>query len=365
LKLFEYRGKELMSRYGIPVPQGRVVSSPDEIDEMKAPGVLKAQVLVGGRGKAGGIKFASSVEEARKVAAQLLGMSIHGERVRRLLIEERLNVAKELYFSYTLDRSSRSIVMMASAEGGMEIESVEPSKIAIRQMPPFGYTPFITRTLQKQLKLNPSLLAQMEDIAKKLYTLFITEDCELAEINPLVITSDGKMVAADAKITVNDDALFRHPEFSEDVDDLTPLELKAKKESIAFVQLDGDIGVIANGAGLTMATLDMLSSRGGKAGVFLDLGGTDDPEKVAKAFALMKEANPRVIFLNIFGGITKCDTVALGVKEAISREHIDIPVVARIRGVNEAEAKEILNSIGIVATTDMREAASRAVEAGR
>lgn len=365
MKLFEYRGKELMSKYGIPVPRGYIVSAPSEIKKLDFDAVVKAQVLVGGRGKAGGIKFASSVEEARQRAAEILGMTVHGEKVRRVLVEERLNVKRELYFSLTMDRSSRSILAMASGEGGMEIEAVSPDRIGMVHLPPFGYSPFISRALRQQLALDDGSMKQVEEIALKLYEMFVSEDCELAEINPLVLTSEGKVIAADAKVTINDDALFRHSEFSEDVDDLTPLEQKAKRESIAFVQLDGNIGVIANGAGLTMATLDMLNSRGGRPGVFLDLGGTDDPEKVARAFGLMKEANPRVIFLNIFGGITKCDTVAEGVKQAVQREHIQIPIVSRIRGVNEERAKEILESIGITATTDMIKAAEAAVGAAK
>ncbi|MEM3851533.1 MAG: ADP-forming succinate--CoA ligase subunit beta [Methanomassiliicoccales archaeon] len=360
MRLFEYMGKELLSRYGVPIPKGYVVNTPDEIKDIPYSAAVKAQVLTGGRGKAGGIRFAQNVAEARQHASDIMKMTIHGEKVRCILIEERLQVAKELYFSFTLDRSSRSIVMMSSAEGGVEIESVPHEKILIRKVPPSGYSSFLTRALGVSLGLSKEQLNEMEKLARSLLTLFMSEDCELVEINPLVITKEGKLIAADSKITINDDALFRHPEYAGETAELTPLEAKARKEEIAFVQLDGDIGVIANGAGLTMATLDTLNAWGGKAGVFLDLGGTDNPEKVAKAFELLKEATPRVIFLNIFGGITKCDTVALGIKAAVERDGLKIPVVARIRGVNEEEAVRILSGVGITATTDMTEAAKKA-----
>jgi succinyl-CoA synthetase beta subunit len=361
LKLFEYRAKQMMEKYGIPVPRGHVVRSRDDITSVEYPVAVKAQVLVGGRGKAGGIKFAETVDDARDRTDEILKMQIKGEKVKAVLLEERLNVSKELYLSLILDRSSRSLLFMGSAEGGVEIESVEEGKIAMVSVPPYGYSSFITRVLGGKMKVDGSMLSQLDEIIQKLYAMFVAEDCELAEINPLVITGEGKMIAADGKVTINDDALFRHPEFSEDIDDLTPLEQRAKRENIAFVQLDGDIGVIANGAGLTMATLDILTINGGRAGIFLDLGGTDDPRKVTAAFNLMNDAKPRVIFINIFGGITKCDTVALGVKSAVEQSRIRIPIVARIRGVNDDIARKILSDIGIAATTDLIEAAKKAV----
>ena len=361
LKLFEYRAKQMMEKYGIPVPRGHVVRSRDDITSVEYPVAVKAQVLVGGRGKAGGIKFAETVDDAKDRTDEILKMQIKGEKVKAVLLEERLNVSKELYLSLILDRSSRSLLFMGSAEGGVEIESVEEGKIAMVSVPPYGYSSFITRVLGGKMKVDGSMLSQLDEIIQKLYAMFVAEDCELAEINPLVITGEGKMIAADGKVTINDDALFRHPEFSEDIDDLTPLEQRAKRENIAFVQLDGDIGVIANGAGLTMATLDILTINGGRAGIFLDLGGTDDPRKVTAAFNLMNDAKPRVIFLNIFGGITKCDTVALGVKSAVEQSRIRIPIVARIRGVNDDIARKILSDIGISATTDLIEAAKKAV----
>jgi len=364
LKLFEYRAKQLMAQYGITIPKGVVAARPEDITSVDYPVAVKAQVLAGGRGKAGGIKFAGNVEEARQKMSEIIGMTIKGEKVKRVLLEEKLDVAKELYLSLVIDRGSRSVLLMASADGGVEIESVPEDRILIVSVPPYGYAPFLTRLLRSRMGLDSAITEQIDDMARKLYKLFITEDCELAEINPLVINREGKLIAADAKITINDDALFRHQEFSEDVDDLTPLEQRAKAEDIAFVQLEGNIGVIANGAGLTMATLDILTINGGRAGVFLDLGGTDDPKKVTAAFNLMKDAKPAVIFLNIFGGITKCDTVALGVKAAVEESGIKIPIVARIRGVNDDIARDILKKIGIEASTDLVSAARKAVAAG-
>ncbi len=363
LKLFEYRAKQLMGKYGIPVPRGAVARTPGEILSVDYPVAVKAQVLVGGRGKAGGIKFADNLEDAKSRAGEILAMNIKGERVKSVLLEERLEVARELYLSYVIDRSSRSVLLMASGDGGVEIENVPQERIAMVPVPPFGYSPFISKILKTAFGLNDDQSKQVDALARNLYGMFISEDCELAEINPLVLTAGGQIIAADSKVTINDDALFRHPEFSEDMDDLTPLEQRAKQEDIAFVQLDGNIGVIANGAGLTMATLDILTINGGRAGVFLDLGGTDDPKKVTRALALMKDAGPGVIFLNIFGGITKCDTVAMGVREAVQTIGIDIPIVARIRGVNDDIAREILKEIGIESSTDLIEAARKAVKA--
>ena len=363
LKLFEYRAKQLMGKYGIPVPRGAVARTPGEILSVDYPVAVKAQVLVGGRGKAGGIKFADNLEDAKSRAGEILAMNIKGERVKSVLLEERLDVARELYLSYVIDRSSRSVLLMASGDGGVEIENVPQERIAMVHVPPFGYSPFISKILKTAFGLNDDQSKQVDALARNLYGMFISEDCELAEINPLVLTAGGQIIAADSKVTINDDALFRHPEFSEDLDDLTPLEQRAKQEDIAFVQLDGNIGVIANGAGLTMATLDILTINGGRAGVFLDLGGTDDPKKVTRALALMKDARPGVIFLNIFGGITKCDTVAMGVREAVQTIGIDIPIVARIRGVNDDIAREILKEIGIESSTDLIDAARKAVKA--
>jgi succinyl-CoA synthetase beta subunit len=361
MKLFEYKAKELLWKHGIPIPEGQVVSSANQIRAISGPVMVKAQVLIGGRGKAGGIKPANTVDEAKKVASAILGMNIRGYITKEVLVERRLNIVKELYLGITVDRSRRSLLIMASAEGGMDIESVPEDKILMLPIDPLiGYQKFMGRQVATFMKLQKGQAAQVEDICGKLAGLMAAEDAELAEINPLVITAEGKVVASDGKITIDSDALFRHKEYEALKEDLTPLEEKAKKLDIAFVQLDGDIGVIANGAGLTMATLDSINMFGGKAGVFLDLGGTDDPEKVKAAMNLMKEANMKVILLNIFGGITKCDTVAKGVLEAIGSKGSPVPIVARIKGVNEEIAREMLRNAGMIPASGLSEAAEKA-----
>ncbi len=361
MKLYEFKAKELMRKHGIPIPMGQVVSSPDEIKALPGPVMVKAQVLIGGRGKAGGIKPAETVDEAKKVASVILGMNIKGYVTKQVLLEQRLEVDKELYLGMTIDRSRRGMLLMASASGGMDIESVPDEKLLMLSIDPLmGYQQFIGRRVASFLGLPKEQGVQVMDIVSKIYELAEGEDAELVEINPLVITKDGKVVAGDAKITIDSDAMFRHKEYDELEEDLTPLEAKAKKLDIAFVQLDGNIGVIANGAGLTMATLDSINMFGGKAGVFLDLGGTDDPEKVREAMQLMSEAHPKVILLNIFGGITKCDTVAKGVLEAIKDIKTKVPIVARIKGVNEELGRELLSNAGMIPASGLSEAAEKA-----
>ncbi|MEM4233474.1 MAG: ADP-forming succinate--CoA ligase subunit beta [Thermoplasmata archaeon] len=361
MKLLEYIAKGVLARHGIPVPHGFVVSSADQIRRVSGPVMVKAQVLTGGRGKAGGIKPADTLEQAREAAAKILGMDIRGYVTKEVLIEQRLEVARELYLSVTVDRSHRSLMVMASASGGMDIESLPEDKILMLPIDPIvGYQPFHGRKVSRFMGLPKEQAVQVENILARLVELVMREDAELAEINPLVVTKDGKVVAGDAKVTIDSDALFRHPEYQGYQEDLTPLEAKARAEDIAFVQLDGNIGVIANGAGLTMATLDSISMFGGKAGVFLDLGGTDDPEKVKKAMELMLEANPKVVLVNIFGGITKCDTVAKGVLEALEGKDVKMPIVARIKGVNEEQGREMLAGAGVIPASGLGEAAEKA-----
>jgi succinyl-CoA synthetase beta subunit len=361
MKLFEYMAKAVLRKHGIPVPDGFVVSSADQIRKIPGPVMVKAQVLIGGRGKAGGIKPAETVDEARRVAASILGMKIRGFTTKEVLVEQRLDVARELYLGITIDRSNRSLLIMASPDGGIDIESVPEDRMLMLPLDPLmGYQPFVGRRVAAFLGQPPEQSSQIASICHRLHELAIYEDAELAEINPLVITKDGKVVAGDAKVTIDSDALFRHKEYESLHEDLTPLEQKAKELDIAFVQLEGNIGVIANGAGLTMATLDSINTFGGKAGVFLDLGGTDDPEKVKKAVLLMAEANPKVILLNIFGGITKCDTVAKGVIEANREKKITVPFVARIKGVNEEIARDMLRDEGMILASGLSEAAELA-----
>lgn len=362
MKLFEFKAKELLSKYGMPVPKGVVASTANIVKDFPYPAAIKAQVLAGGRGKAGGIKFANSFDEAKGAFDQIIGMNIKGYEVKQVLVEEKLDIAKELYLSFTIDRRVGTTLLMASTEGGVDIESVPDEKIFKAHMSPLiGLQPFIIRNLTKALELTKEEGKKLGQIVRVLYNAYEKEDAELAEINPLVLTEEGNFVAGDAKITLDDNALYRHPEYKDMDRNLDPLEVEAKKKGIAFVKLDGDIGVIANGAGLTMATLDVLNAKGGRGGVFLDLGGTDDPQRVKEAFYLMEMAKPSVILLNIFGGITKCDTVALGVKEALEEKKMDIPVVARIKGLHEKEAKEILKDAGMIPANTISEAAEEVV----
>ncbi|HTW40212.1 MAG TPA: ADP-forming succinate--CoA ligase subunit beta [Thermoplasmata archaeon] len=371
VKLAEWRGKELFRKYGVPLPKGHVARSAEEAETLARNGtvplpcVIKAQVLAGGRGKGGAVKFASSPEEARAAAQSILGLEFKGEKVTELLLEEKLPIAKELYLSLTLDRSLRVPILIASAQGGVEIESVDDASIVRIPVHPFpGLAAYEKRRVAEVFGATGSLAKSLDRLLESLWKAFQDEDAELVEINPLAIVGDG-LVALDAKVIIEDDAAFRHPEYGDIRDDRTPLEEIAREKEIAFVQLDGNIGVIANGAGLTMATLDVLKEFGGNPGVFLDLGGTDDPKKVTEAFLLMAQAKPRAVFLNIFGGVTRCDTVANGLVAAMSQVPPEdrFPLVARIRGNNEKEGIEILRSAGITSIPTLRESAQAVVAA--
>jgi len=366
MKLFEYRGKELFDKYGISVPNGKLVKSEKDLSGLNFPFVLKAQVPIGGRGKAGGIKSADNLNDAKKKFSKIMGMDIKGYAVRKVLAEEKVAIKKELYLSITLDRSKRMPLIMASPEGGMDIESVPDNKIFKEWVNPLiGVQPFHIRRIVSNLGLEKDEGKEVAKVISKIYKMFREYDCELVEINPLIIKKDGGVMALDSKVNINDDSLYRHPDIKPEHVELTPLEKDAKDKGIAFIQLDGNIGVIANGAGLTMATLDALTNYSGKGGVFLDLGGTDDPEKVKQAFTLMKKAKPKVIFLNLFGGITKCDTVAIGVKDVIVEQGIDCPVITRIKGCNEAEAKDILKDAGLITGTTLQDAAQKSSDLAR
>jgi len=360
MKLFEYRGKELFDKYGIAVPNGKLVTGEKDFNSLNFPLVLKAQVPIGGRGKAGGIKTIKNLKEVKEKLPQIMGLDIRGYKVGKVLAEEMANIKKELYMSISLDRSKRIPLIMASASGGMDIESVPDDEIFKEWINPLiGIQSFNIRSIILRLGLEKEEAKQVSIVLSKIYKLFREYDCELVEINPLIINIEGKAMALDSKVIINDDAVFRHIDLEPELAELTPLEKEAKEKGIAFVQLGGNIGVIANGAGLTMATLDALTHFKGEGGVFLDLGGTDDPEKVKQAFELMKKAKPKVIFLNLFGGITKCDTVATGVKAVITKEGIDCPVITRIKGMNEDAAKEILKDAGLITATTLQDAANR------
>jgi succinyl-CoA synthetase beta subunit len=366
MKLYEHQGRELFARQGIPVPDGVVVSSLDELEEVRddvpLPCVVKAQVLAGGRGKAGGIKFADTWDEVEEHVDELLGSELKGYTVHDVLLVEKLEFEEELYASVILDRSRRSGLAMLSQEGGVDIESVPEEKIAQVPIDPLvGFQPFHFRRLGEALDLPDEVTKQVRDVFETLADTFFASDARLLEINPLAVTPEG-VVAGDSKVVLDDSALYRHDEVERVTTDKSDLEIEAEEKGISFVDLEGDIGVIANGAGLTMATLDAIKQYGGEGGVFLDLGGTDSTEKVRQCFELMAKAQPRVVLLNLFGGITKCDTVARGVREVLETEDIDFEVVTRIKGVNEEEAREILRDAGLPAARDLEEAAQKTVE---
>lgn len=367
MKLYEYQGRQVFERFGIPTPSGVVVSSMDELqkvkDQLKYPLVVKAQVLVGGRGKAGGIQFADNWEEAQKKTRQVLGMDIKGLTVEKVFLVEKLDFAKELYCSVLLDRSTRTPMVLFSEEGGVEIEAVADEKIKRVHVHPFtGFQAYHARKIFAGTTLTPDVVKQVTGIITKLVRAFGEMDAELLEINPMAITPQGKVLAADAKVILDADAEFRHKDFEAPEEELTPLEREAAEKGIAFIQLEGKIGIIANGAGLTMATLDAIKHYGGEPGIFLDLGGTDNPEKVRECVLLMKKAEPTVMLLNLFGGITKSDTVAKGLKMVLDQEKIPFPIVTRIKGVNEDEARAMLKEAGLYTANTLQEAAKLTVE---
>jgi len=366
LKLKEYDGKELFKRFGIPTTEGYLAKKPEDVRDVKSPLVVKAQVQAGGRGKAGGIRFASDMEQVRRAVSDIIGMEIGGQKVTEVLIEERVSVDRELYLSIFLDRGTRLPKVMIIKEGGMEVENVDPAMLMEWPLNPFiGMPDYIAREAALEIVLDSVPTSQLIEILQKAWRLFWEMDCELVEINPLVRTDDGRMLALDAKIVLDDDATFRHPEMKSIDGGHNRLELAARSKGLSLVQLDGDVGVIANGAGLTMATLDVLALHGAKGGVFLDLGGTDDKNVVREALALASETKPRVVLVNIFGGITKCDTVAEGIIEAKEKLVLDFDLVVRVRGVNEEKARDMLRRKGIVAMQELDKACAQAAKTGR
>ncbi len=365
MNLFEFQGKELFRKFGIPVPDGFVISSESELDgkQIRWPVAIKSQVLVGGRGKAGGIKFADSLESAKSVAKELFSARLKGLKVRNLLIEGKLNIDKELYISIAIDTSAKQPLIMVSQKGGMDIESVNDSDIYMQHIDPFvGFSQYLATAAAKRLGLGADLSRQFSDLLSNMCKLFEQYDAELVEINPLVITKEGKLMAADAKVSIDQDSLFRHTDIKGSYDDLTDLENEARLKGYSFVELDGTIGVVANGAGLTMATLDTLLLHGLKPRNFLDLGGTDNTDIVKNAFPLLLKANPKSIFVNIFGGVTKCDTVAQGIVAAKNEFDISIPLVVRLSGVHEEEGRRILEQNKIHAFPNMADGVKKVAE---
>jgi len=375
MKLFEYEAKAILAKYEIPTPKGGLVKKASQTREiatkLRPPFAIKAQVLVAGRGKAGGILFADSVPDAEKAARKLFNMRIKGMLVRSVWIEEKIRIKKELYFGVTIDRVNQSHVAIASAVGGLEIEEIAaeaPEKvIKLLINPQHGFHSFHARQLARKIGYSGSQLSVLGKIFERLYSVGMDYDAELIEMNPIVETCDGKFVAADARIIIDDNALFRHQQYQkrllEGESELTQQELSAIRNNLAYVKLDGNIGVIGNGAGLVMATLDTIQYYDGRPANFLDVGGGATSKKIAVALKIvLSDPNVKALFINILGGITRCDEVALGILEAKEKVGVVKPMVIRLVGTNEEEGKRILTEAGIHVLESMEEAARKVVE---
>ena len=378
MKIHEYQAKEILRRHGVPVPRGGVASTPEgaagTARGLSGKVVIKAQVHAGGRGKAGGIKVASSPEEAEQAAQALLGTNLvtfqtgpQGVPVRRVLVEEAVEVERELYLGMVIDGAMSGVVVIASEAGGVEIEEVAaqtPEKVLrIAVDPALGLQPYQGRKLAYGLNVRSELVRPVASLIGALYRVFETYDCSLAEINPLAIAHDGRALAVDAKLNFDDDSLFRHPEVQElrDVEQEDPLEVEAQSHDLSYVKLDGNVGCIVNGAGLAMATMDVIGTAGASPANFLDIGGRADEERVAKALSIVL-SDPRAerVLVNIFGGIVRCDVVARGLlKTAEATTHVVPPMVVRMLGTNAEEGRRILSqsSLDITLVDDLNEAA--------
>ena len=383
MNVHEYQAKDLLSSYGVRVPTGKVASSGEEAKQIVTDlgadkFVVKAQIHAGGRGKAGGVKVVSP-DDVAQVASEMIGMKLvthqtgpEGKIVNKVLIEEASSILKEFYLGMVIDRSTEQVVIMASPEGGMEIEEVAkkaPEKILkIYVDSSIGLQPFQGRKIAYFLGLEGKSVNKAVSFVSSLYKLFIEKDCSLAEINPLVLTEDGEVLALDGKLNFDDNALFRNKDIEalRDSDEEDPLELEAKEVGISFVNLDGNIGCLVNGAGLAMATMDIIKHHGGEPANFLDVGGGASTEQVTKAFKMiLSDDNVKAIFVNIFGGIMKCDTIAEGIIAAANEVGIEVPLIVRLEGTNVEIGRKMLSESGLNITTgsDMKEAASKAVEA--
>jgi len=383
MKIHEYQSKELLKKFGVPVPRGRVADSPDEAraiaEEFADAVVVKAQIHAGGRGKGGGIKVANSPDEAEEAARSIIGMNLvthqtgpEGRLVKRVLVEEAGKIERELYLGVVIDRVSESPVIMASEAGGMDIEEVAattPEKILkVVIDPAVGLQPFQVRKLCFGLNLDKELTKKVAVMISSLYRAFIECDCSIAEINPLAITEDGEAFALDAKINLDDNALYRHKDFMElrDTAEEEPLEVEASKHNLSYIKLDGSVGCMVNGAGLAMATMDIIKLHGQMPANFLDVGGAASAERVANAFRILtSDQNVRAVLINIFGGIVRCDRVANGIVEALKEVDVKIPIVVRLEGTNSEEAREILEKSGLEFTVagTLDDAAQKAVAA--
>ncbi len=372
MKLFEYEAKGILIKYGIPVPKGVLITSSEELDKVSAkinpPYVIKAQVLVAGRGKAGGILFAETMSEAKDKIERLLGSEIKGIKVQSVWVEEKLRTKTELYYGITVDRYRKTYIILASSAGGMEIEEIAekyPEKLVKFPVNPLeGFRPYHARWIAKKLGYERKQMLELASIFYKLYKAAMDYDAELIEMNPLIETIEGNFVAADARLIIDNNALYRHPEYEEHFEgEYTKDEIEAKRKGLAYVKLDGNIGIIGNGAGLVMATLDAVQLYGGKPANFLDVGGGASSDRIAAALNIvLSNPNVDVVFMNILGGITRCDQVAMGILEAKKRIGFTKPMVIRLVGTNEEEGRKILSEAGIHVLDSMEEAAKKAVE---
>lgn len=379
MDLFEYQGKQLFAKAGIAVPEGRAATTPTEAElaaaELGGSVAVKAQVQVGGRGKAGGIKIAADALEAKVHAEAILGMDIKGHTVRRVWVERATtNIAKEYYASFMLDRANGGYLGMCSAKGGVDIESVaesDPTAISKVHIDPLlGIKPYHVRQMIYGAGLDEAAVKGAAEILTKLFNAFVDSDAELFEVNPLVLTDDGDVMALDAKVSLDDNAVFRHPEYEElrDTFAIDPQEMMAKEQRLNYIKLGGEVGVIGNGAGLVMSTLDVIAQAGGKAANFLDIGGGAQADVVAAGLdVIMSDENVRSVLINIFGGITRGDEVAKGITEAFSKIDVKVPVVVRLDGTNATEGRQVLADFGdaggrLISAETMLEAAAKAVE---
>ncbi len=376
MKLHEYQSKQIFARYGIPIPKGRVAATASEAkaiaEELGGRVVIKSQVLVGGRGKAGGVKLAKDPNEAEQLATQILGMEIKGLPVRKVLVDEAAAIESEIYFSITNDRAARKPVMIASAAGGMDIEEVAaktPEKICKVHIDPLlGLRDYQANDIAASIELPHELWKEFNKIASGLWRAYTETDASLAEINPLVITKDKHLMAVDGKMLIDDNALFRHPDLAEmrDVDEEAASETEARKYGLTFIKLDGNIGCMVNGAGLAMTTMDIVKLFGGEPANFLDIGGGAGSEKVAAAMRIiLSDPNVKAVLLNIFGGITRCDEVARGILEAMAEIKPKVPMVVRLVGTNEEEGRALLSDAKMITAETLVDAAKKSVAAAQ
>jgi succinyl-CoA synthetase beta subunit len=374
MKLHEYQSKSILAKYGVPTPKGRVAATADEAkqiaEELGSRVIIKSQVLVGGRGKAGGIRLAKTPKEAEELATAILSMEIKGLPVRKVLVDEAVSIERELYLGITNDRSTRCPVMIASGSGGVDIEEVareNPEKIArINIHPLLGLRDYQARDIAATIDLPHENLKQFTEITHGLWQAYQECDASLAEINPLVITSEGKLIALDGKLIIDDNALYRHPDLVEmrDLDAENPIETEARKYGLTFIKLSGNIGCLVNGAGLAMATMDIIKHFGGEPANFLDIGGGASPDKVAAAVKIiLSDSKVKAVLFNIFGGITRCDEVAKGILMGLGDSEKRVPMIVRLVGTNAEEGRQILTNAQMITADTLAEAAQKAVEA--